>query len=236
MDTGGRVRRDGAWEKDPSNAYGNGAGPVEAFLKESSLGLEETIMEIGVEKMLIDMTLKITPKMVAEAQGNEKKAMLGHLGTHFDVMNKEFPLEFTEREGVVFDVTGVTERDIERRDINEDFIHPGIFVAFYSGFIDREGYGSRRYFAEHPQLSHELIDYLIERKVSLIGVDFAGVRRGKEHTPKDQYCADHGIFIVENLCNLQSVVKEGPEFIACTYPMNYTEMTGLPCRVVARIG
>ena len=38
--------------------------------------------------MLIDITLKITPKMVTDAQGNEKKALVGHLGTHFDVMNK----------------------------------------------------------------------------------------------------------------------------------------------------
>ena len=43
--------------------------------------------------MFIDMTLKITPKMVKDAQGNEKKALVGHLGTHFDVMDKEFPLE-----------------------------------------------------------------------------------------------------------------------------------------------
>ena len=41
--------------------------------------------------MKIDITLKITPKMVTDAQGNEKKALVGHLGTHFDVMNKEFP-------------------------------------------------------------------------------------------------------------------------------------------------
>ena len=46
--------------------------------------------------MKIDVTLKITPKMVTDAQGNEKKALVGHLGTHFDVMNKEFPLEYTE--------------------------------------------------------------------------------------------------------------------------------------------
>ena len=43
--------------------------------------------------MKIDVTLKITPKMAADAQGNEKKVLVGHLGTHFDVMNKEFPLE-----------------------------------------------------------------------------------------------------------------------------------------------
>ena len=47
--------------------------------------------------MLIDITLKITPKMVSDAQGNEKKSLTGHLGTHFDVMNKEFPLKNIKR-------------------------------------------------------------------------------------------------------------------------------------------
>ena len=46
--------------------------------------------------MMIDITLKITPKMAVDAQGNEKKALVGHLGTHFDVMNKEFPLDIPD--------------------------------------------------------------------------------------------------------------------------------------------
>ncbi len=95
--------------------------------------------------MLHDMTLKITPKLASEAQGNEKIALAGHLGTHF-----------------------------------------------------------------------------------------AGVRRGKEHTPTDQRCADKGVFIVENLCNLKPLAAAG-EFTAYTLPMNYGEMTGLPCRVVGEI-
>ena len=57
----------------------------------------------------------------------------------------------------------------------------------------------------------------------------------KEHTPMDQYCADRGVFIIENLCNLSGVLKNGNTFIANTYPMNYAEMTGLPCRVVVDI-
>ena len=167
--------------------------------------------------MKIDVTLKITPKMAADAQGNEKKVLVGHLGTHFDVMNKEFPLEYTERKAIVFDVTGITERDID------------------IGFIEKEGYGTPRYFREHPQLSNELIDFLLQKNISIIGVDFAGVRRGKEHTPKYQYCADRGVFIIENLCNLKEILNAGGQFIAQSYPMNYEETTGLPCRVVAEL-
>ncbi len=72
------------------------------------------------------------------------------------------------------------------------------------------------------------------RKVAIIGVDFAGVRRGAEHTPKDQYCADNRVFVVENLCNLAKVI--GTEKITMyTFPINFEEMSGLPCRVMCEV-
>lgn len=185
--------------------------------------------------MLIDITLKITPAMAANAQENERKALAGHLGTHFDVMNKEFPLEYTERKGLVFDVSGVRNRDIDLADIDLSRVEKAMFVAFYTGFIEQVGYEGRTYFTEHPQLSDALIEALLDKQISIIGVDFAGIRRGREHTPKDQYCADRGVFVVENLCHLKEVLEQGDRFTACTYPMNYAERTGLPCRVIARI-
>ena len=181
-------------------------------------------------KMLIDITLKITPKMTKDAQGNLKKALVGHLGTHFDVMNKEFPLDYVRRQAIVFDVSSISGRDIEIADVDLDAVEQGMFVAFYTGHIDRVEYGSKEYFASHPALSVELIDALLDKGVSIIGVDCAGVRNGEEHTPMDQHCADHGVFIVENLCNLDKVIGR---CVINTYPMNYAEMTGLPCRVVA---
>ena len=184
--------------------------------------------------MKIDITLKITPKMVIDARGNEKKALVGHLRTHFDVMNKEFPLEYTQREGIIFDVSKVKDRDIDICDIDLNKVKPDMFVAFYTGFIEKEGYGTRKYFKEHPELSNELINTLLDKKISIIGVDFAGIRKGKEHVPMDQYCADKGVFIIENLCNLKSLIDKN-EFIVNTYPMNYADMTGLPCRVVVEI-
>lgn len=41
--------------------------------------------------MKIDITLKITPKMVTDAQGNEKKAFVGHLGYGTQRYFKEHP-------------------------------------------------------------------------------------------------------------------------------------------------
>ncbi len=38
--------------------------------------------QLNWEEMLmkIDITLKITPKMITDAQGNKKKALVGHFG------------------------------------------------------------------------------------------------------------------------------------------------------------
>lgn len=183
--------------------------------------------------MILDLTLKITPQIMKEAQENLKKALAGHLGTHFDVMNKTFPLSYTERNGIVFDISHIHGRDVEVTDIDLQQVKADMFVAFYSGYIDTVSYGTKEYFTVHPQLSDALIDALLERQISIIGVDFSGVRMGKEHTAKDQYCADRGVFIVENLCNLKELVGKESVKIS-TYPMNYTHYTGLPCRVVAR--
>lgn len=187
--------------------------------------------------MLIDITLKITSDMVKKIQGHETSVMSGHLGTHFDVMDKEFPLEYSKRDGIVFDVSRVKDREISIEDVDLSEVKEDMFVGFYTGFIENVGYGEKEYSFDHPQLTDELIEKLVDLKISIIGVDFAGIRRGKEHPPKDQYCADRDVFVVENLCNFKSVLKEKSEevFIAHTYPMSYANMSGLPCRVIAEV-
>jgi len=49
---------------------------------------------------------------------------------------------------------------------------------FHTGFISKETYGTKDYFTNHPQLSNELIDALLEKNICIIGIDCAGVRRG----------------------------------------------------------
>lgn len=185
--------------------------------------------------MLVDITLRVTPEMLGTAWENTAKSLVGHLGTHFDVMDKEFPLEYTRRKAVVFDVSQVRGRDVEITDVDLDRVEADMFVAFYTGYLAETEYGTPAYFKEHPQLSRSLIEALLEKGVSIIGVDCAGIRRGKEHVPVDQRCADRGVFVVENLSNLQKVLSAGPQFTANTYPMRFAGVTGLPCRVVAEI-
>lgn len=183
----------------------------------------------------IDITTTVSAELLAKAQKNLALAFNGHVGTHFDVMNKVFPLEYMELDAVVFDVDGMTEIGVD--DINLDAVSEGMFVAFHTGFIEHEGYATQKYFKQHPELSFDLIHALLDRHIRIIGVDFAGVRNGKEHPATDQLCADQGVFIVENLCNLSAVLC-GKKQTVCrigTYPVKFEGQTGLPCRVIAKI-
>lgn len=182
---------------------------------------------------MIDLSIPVSIQTGSEAATNEIMVSFGHLGTHFDVMNKQFPLEFTIRKGIVFDVRGIAEIKIE--DIELSYIKSDMFVAFNTGYINEEPYGTERYYKEHPQISTSLIEELLNKRISIIGIDCAGVRRGAEHTPMDKFCADRGIFIIENLCNLDKVLdgKDIENFKAGIYPVNFIGLTGLPCRVIA---
>ena len=185
--------------------------------------------------MLIDITLPVTPKMMNTALENTAKNLVGHVGTHFDVMDKEFPLAYTKRKGVVFNVSHVRDREIDLCDVDLTMVELDMCVAFSTDFLSREPYGTPEYFKNHPQLSHQLIDALLTKRISIIGIDCAGIRSGKEHVPTDQKCADHGVFVIENLWNLQTVLKAGASFTAHIYPLRYSGVTGLPCRVIAEV-
>ena len=187
--------------------------------------------------MFIDLTVLVAKYDTALDHDSEVNMAPGHVGTHVDVMDKVFPLDFIKRNGLVFNIMDVHDREIGVFDIDPTLVESGMFVAFFSKFQESIKYGCKEYYSNHPQLSNELIDFMVNKQVSLIGVDFAGVRRGSEHTVKDQYCADRGVFVIENLCNLHSLIGNLPYRLCTlnTYPIKFSGLTGLPCRVVAEI-
>lgn len=191
--------------------------------------------------MKIDLTYQLSKELMDDfAKSASEKALskFGHFGTHFDIQDKVFPLEYCERNGIAFDVSYVCNRDIEASDIDMNLISEGDFVLFHTGMIERAPYGSKEYFTQHPQLSQNMIEVLISKKASLIGLDMAGVRRGEEHALADQLCADHGTYIIENLVNLKSICNipgEKPKLLVHTYPLNLSGYTGIPARVIVDI-
>jgi len=187
--------------------------------------------------MRIDLSVGIKETQWNESLAKRTMTAFGHLGTHIDVMNKEFPLENAIRGGKIVDVSFVRGRDIETSDADLSEVSESDFVMFHTGYLSETGYGSDEYSGTHPQLSRQLIDFLLDRKVCMIGIDAAGIRRAGEHTQTDQYCADRGVFVVENMANLDRLYSAagGAGFTVYTFPMNLHGSTGLPCRVIAEV-
>jgi kynurenine formamidase len=193
--------------------------------------------DMGGSDWRIDLTLEIDEDLWSTALKKTTMSAFGHLGTHIDIRDKEFPLGYCSLPGRMFDVRSVRGRDLEATDIPIQEIGEGVCVLFYTGHLNETRYGTEEYSKTHPQLSRSLIDALIGRNVRIIGIDAAGIRRGAEHSPTDQYCADRGVFVVENLANLDILKEEvqGSGFILNTFPLRLKGATGLPCRVIAEV-
>lgn len=182
--------------------------------------------------MYLDLTTNVSqdsPVMQwAKAQKNPYVAM-GHVGTHLDTYEKSnIPLEYFKSEGILFDVRGIEE--VTLQDVSLDEIRTGDFVLFRTGSMEKYGYGAAEYMENHPQLSHELIEKLVEIKIRFIGVDCPGIRQNKEHEAADRFCERNGIYVIENLKSISEVSAK--RFMVYTMWLDDEVMTGLRCKVI----
>ncbi len=185
--------------------------------------------------MLIDISIPIDPNDEDLISGLDADLTdlirNGHIGTHIDLKDKSFDLSNCIRNGRIFNATHVKDGEIEPDDLyGIEKIVKNDFVIIHTGWSNEEEYGTASYFDNHPELSMDLIGYFVSKGVSLIGIDGPGLKRGELHGKVDQYLADHGIFVVENLCNLKHV--EGELFQTYCFPMNFVNVSGIPCRVI----
>ncbi|WP_144141097.1 cyclase family protein [Paraburkholderia sp. BCC1884] len=192
--------------------------------------------------MLHDLTLSIdmNDPVVGKANMDQHSFMsAGHIGTHLDTyLQSTIPPEFCVRKGKVYDATAFAGRDVDLSVLDRQPPEAGDFAIFHTGFLEKYSYGTREYFKDHPQLSWELIDHLIEKGVSFIGIDAAGVRRGDEHGVADRRAEEGGVYIIENLANIGRLAhsaKEG-DFKVFTGWTGLRGFSGLSCRVIADFG
>lgn len=186
--------------------------------------------------MIIDLTTSVREDLIKpwlDKQENKHIAM-GHVGTHLDTYNKSnIPLEFFKRNGVLIDVSDFCEdREVSLNDIKNININAGDFVLFKTNRINKV-YGTYEYFQKHPELSHEVIEYLIKKEISFIGIDCSGIRRDSEHTPADILCEENNIYVIENLSNLDKINSDN--FTIYTMWLEDKTATGLKCRVICEI-
>lgn len=183
--------------------------------------------------MYIDLTTVVpqdSPQLQWAIQQENPYLAMGHVGTHLDTYEKRpIPPEYFKSQGILFDVRRRSE--IFPADIPLEQIQSGDFVLFRTGWIEAHPYGNPEYFADHPQLSHALIQALAEKAIRFIGVDCPGIRQHSEHEPADRFCEKHGIYVIENLRDL-SRLPTG-QLTVYTIWQEDPNMTGLRCKVIA---
>jgi len=162
-------------------------------------------------------------------------ARLGHTGTHLDKLPGEsVPLERLMGPACLIDVSAVRGRRIEPGDLDgARIVEPGDFVILRTGWL-AEAYPGPHYLSEHPELSRSSLELLAAARPNMIGVDAPGLGRPERHGRVDRYLAEHGIYVVENLANLEALEMERLK-IYC-FPLALEGTSGLPVRVVAEVG
>ena len=111
-------------------------------------------------------------------------------------------------------------------------VHPGDRLLFRTDWSKR--FGTPEYRDQLPRISLELAEWLVKRRVAMIGVEppsVADVNNMQELTDVHQTLFRGRIMIVEGLTNLDQITLPEVEFIAL--PLNIMEGDGCPVRAIA---
>jgi kynurenine formamidase len=159
--------------------------------------------------------------------------MPAHTATHIDLIFADRKIDVQQMigKGKLIDVTQISRREIEKKDIvNQVEIQQGDFVFFrtdWTNFIDSEKY------YKHPELASDLIQWLISKKINMIGIDASGLGQGRKHGEYDRLLARNDVYILENLTNLAAIPQS--EFTVYCFPLHIDNIDAIPARVVVEV-
>jgi len=124
----------------------------------------------------------------------------------------------------------ITRKDIEGFEAKNGTISPNLAVIFETDWS--RNLAKKDYFSRNPGLSATAAKYLIEKKVSLVGIDSPSIDLGKD----SKFSVHHillkrDILILENLCNLEKIPRSN--FKLTVLPLKLKDATGSPVRAVA---
>jgi kynurenine formamidase len=114
--------------------------------------------------------------------------------------------------------------------VNQADIRVGGFVFFRTGWSEFAATG--RYY-DHPELSPEVVEWLISKEVGAVGIDALGLGRGRRHGEYDRRLAAHDIHVIENLANLAAIPQE--RFKVYCLPLKIEDTDAIPARVLVEI-
>ncbi|MHB1254041.1 MAG: cyclase family protein [Candidatus Humimicrobiaceae bacterium] len=161
-----------------------------------------------------------------------------HSGTHVDA-----PLHLIDNSAAINDISpeiflgkavfveilkskneAVSLQELKKFEIEEDEI-----------FIVRTGWEDNKYkesyFTDFPYFSSDCAEYIISKKIKMIGTDMPSVDGPNQNASFHKKILNEGIPIVEGLINLAQVA--GRIMMFCALPLNIKNSDGSPVRAVA---
>jgi len=168
-----------------------------------------------------------------ESEGEYETTMLylpAHTATHVDLV-------FSDRDiaparmignGKLIDASQLPAKQIELAEVWDQVeVESGDFVFFRTDWSRLAG--TEKYY-DHPELTREVLEWLIGQKVNAVGIDAPGLGQGRKHGQHDRLLARHDIFVIENLVNLAALPPRG--FRTYCLPLKIAGTDAIPARVL----
>lgn len=161
-----------------------------------------------------------------------------HTGTHVDFprhfikngkSKNQIPLETFIGKAVIVKVQGISKIEIKNVQKYETEIKECKRVIFCTNWNQK--IGKQNYWEKNPEISKELAEWLIKKKIKLVGIDSFTVDNSPYTVHK--ILLKKGIVIVENLVNVNKIKQKVCEIIVA--PLNLKCEDGAPARVFARV-
>lgn len=167
-----------------------------------------------------------------------------HTGTHLDA-----PYHFTKKgekihqipisrltgEALLIKIKKTKDQEITKKDLLEFEQKNGTIttcssVIFFTNW--QKNLNKKFYFTNNPGLSKSAANYLVSKKINLIGIDSPSIDVGtNKNFIAHKIFAKNNILIVENLSNLKKISSLKFNFIIL--PLKLKDATGSPVRAIA---
>ena len=212
---------------------------------------------------LIDLTLSIS-KTIPSFPGSPKPHFISwtdikddgynlellflssHTGTHLDapyhfvkkgIKIHQIPLNRLIGKAILIKLkktknSSITKQDILLFEKKNGFIPNHSSVLFFTRW--QKNLKKDNYFTENPGLDKSAANYLISKKINLVGIDSPSIDLGKDESFTVHHLfSKNNILIVENLTNLNKISSR--EFNFTILPLKLKDATGSPVRAIALV-
>lgn len=201
-------------------------------------------LSLAVNNDLPGADISVAKRLETEGWNATTLSLYSHCGTHMDAPRHFLPDGATldqqdlsvcvGKASVVNLAPAEPKQLIGVEDLGEfaESIEPGARLLFRTDWYKR--FGTPEYRNELPRISLALAEWLVERKVAMIGVEppsVADVNNMPELTEVHQTLFRGNVLIVEGLANLDQIATSTVDFIAL--PMKITGGDGSPVRAIA---